>query len=75
LGHQQREGALMSTNEFPAARRLLRLHEVALRVGFSRSWIYQAQKEGRLPASKKVGRSARWDSDAIDAWVASQAAD
>jgi hypothetical protein len=38
----------------------------------STSWVYQAASAGRLPAVR-IGRSVRFDGEALRQWVASQA--
>jgi len=63
----------MPVRENTAPRQLLRLPEVIRRIGLSRSWVYQAQIEGRFPKGLKVGRATRWDSLAVTAWIADQA--
>lgn len=47
----------------------LRLPQVQMQVGLSRSQIYKLMAEERFPASKKVGtRIAVWLSSDIQAW-------
>ncbi len=55
--------------------RLERIAEVARRVGFKKSWIYEriAAGDGGFPAPLKIGSASRWDSRAIDAWLEAQA--
>lgn len=53
-------------------RSLLRLRDVTARVGLSKATIYYLIKTGEFPASIKVldAHSARWDSLAVDQWIA-----
>lgn len=51
---------------------LLRLEDVCARVGLSRSQVYHLAALGELPRPRKVGgRSSRWVSTEIDAYVES----
>jgi len=52
-------------------RRMLRLPDVLARTGMSRSWVYREIDAGRFPKPEKMGRAIRWDSKAIDAYLAS----
>lgn len=57
----------------PAPRRLLRIEEVMERIGLKRSAVFAAVARGELPAPIKVlpgHRASRWDSHAIDRWIA-----
>lgn len=50
---------------------ILRLPQVQLRTGLSRSSIYNAVKAGTFPDRVALGaRAVGWDSLAVDAWVA-----
>jgi len=51
---------------------LLRPSEVATRLSVSRSWVYAAAHDGRLPAIRLGGPDGplRFDPDEIDAWLA-----
>lgn len=53
-------------------RRLLKVHEVAALVGFSKSWVYQEIRTGNFPPPIYFGRIARWDIEDIDAWIAAR---
>ena len=46
--------------------------EAAHFLKMSESWVYQAAAAGRLPAVR-IGRSVRFDGEALRQWVASQA--
>ena len=49
---------------------LLRLPEVKLMIGLSRSTIYQMIAAGRFPAAVRVGRRARaWRMAEVVAWL------
>lgn len=53
--------------------RFLTLAEVAARIGFSSSWIYDRIKRGQFPAAFKVGGcSSRWSEHDISAWMNEQ---
>ena len=58
----------MTTNDF--TERFLRLPEVQLRTGFSRSFIYKSVNDKSFPAPRKVGgRASVWlESEIID-WM------
>ena len=50
--------------------RLLRMKEVLIRTGFSRSAIYQKIAEGSFPRQIKIGaRAAAWLESDIDTWI------
>lgn len=50
--------------------RFLRLSEVEDKIGYKKSWIYQAIKEGRFPEPVKIGPRARAFVEAeIDEWM------
>ena len=48
----------------------LRIHEVAERVGVSVATIYRQMKKGRFaPQIRGIGKSLRWDSEALEQWI------
>jgi excisionase family DNA binding protein len=53
--------------------RLLRPGEVAELLGVSRSWLYAAAQEGRIPCVRLGGADGpvRFRRDALEAWIAS----
>lgn len=52
------------------SRRILRLPEVELCVGFKRAHIYSLMGQGLFPQSVRLGpRAVGWDSVAIEKWV------
>jgi prophage regulatory protein len=56
---------------------LIRLNEVKLRTGMSRSGIYQQIADGKFPKQVKLGagaRSAGWVCSEVDEWVNEQIA-
>ena len=55
-------------------RRLLRLCQVEAIIGMKRSWVYEEMARGRFPKPLKLGPASRWDSVAIDEYIASLAA-
>ncbi|WP_072011303.1 helix-turn-helix transcriptional regulator [Klebsiella michiganensis] len=53
-----------------AGKRLIRVHEVLRRVGFSRTTLYERIKEGSFPDRVKIGlRSVAFVESEIDAWI------
>ena len=53
--------------------RLLRLGDVLVRSGLSRSTIYRKMREGSFPEPLKVGvRAVRWRESEIESWLASR---
>ncbi len=50
-------------------RSFLRLKQVTILTGFSRSWIYEAIHRGDFPAPIAIGaRAVAWDSATIAEW-------
>jgi prophage regulatory protein len=47
----------------------LRIHEVEAAIKLSRAMIYRQISAGCFPAPIKIGRSSRWRSDDVDAWI------
>lgn len=58
-------------NQSPA---LLAFNPLSNYVGFGRSRIYQLIAEGEFPPPIKIGKSSRWLTSEIDAWINAQAA-
>lgn len=53
--------------------RLLRLKDVSLRVGLSRSQIYKLIARGLFPQQTKIGpKIAVWPDHAVDQWISTQ---
>jgi prophage regulatory protein len=53
--------------------KLLRLHEVRMRVPYSRATIYRKMSLGEFPRSCSLGaRAVAWVADEINAWIASR---
>lgn len=51
--------------------RLLRLPEVIILTGLSRSSIYSAIAEGRFPAPVRLGvRAVGWPCESVEQWIA-----
>ncbi|MBI3918167.1 MAG: AlpA family phage regulatory protein [Betaproteobacteria bacterium] len=48
---------------------LLAIAQVCLRVGHKKSWVWQEVRAGRFPPPIHCGKSARWVSSEIDAWI------
>ena len=58
------------------AARLIRIHEVVLICGLSRTSIYYAVKLGTFPMPIKIGgRATAWIKQEVDAWVEQRIAD
>jgi prophage regulatory protein len=54
-------------------RSLLRIEQVVERVQRGRSWIWMAVKKGDFPEPRRLSpRCTRWDSEAVDQWIARQ---
>lgn len=59
------------SGQHPLAERILRLPEVKVRTGLSRSSIYGKIKVGRFPEQKKLGaKMVGWYESQIAEWVA-----
>lgn len=55
------------------ANRLLRLKQVVLKVGLSRSQIYKLIAKGSFPEQIKIGpKISAWSEQTIDQWVSRQ---
>ena len=53
--------------------RLLRIKEVLVRTGYSKSSIYKLITEGGFPKQIKIGvRAAAWPESVIDAWISAK---
>lgn len=60
-------------NAAQSPRHMLKIGEVEARTGFKKSYIYAKAAAGTFPAPAKIGgKSSRWDSQAVDAWIAAQ---
>ena len=51
---------------------LLRVREVAVRLGVELSTIYTWVQEGRIPFVRLGGRSVRFDPQTLEGWIDSQ---
>lgn len=49
--------------------RLINLSEVMLRTGFKITAIYSWVKKGTFPQPVRIGRSARWSLEEVEAWI------
>jgi len=52
-----------------APMRLIKLSEVMLRTGFKKTAIYSWVKSGAFPQPVKIGKSARWSLEEVEAWI------
>lgn len=69
---------MLSLEQFDnrAVRRMEDVHQVAARIGRSRSWVWAAVVRGEFPAPlRQSSRCTRFDSWAVDRWIAQQFAD
>ena len=50
--------------------RSLTINEVAKRLGISVPSVYRLKRKGRFaPTIRGLGKSVRWDADALEAWI------
>lgn len=47
----------------------LKLRQVCNRIGFGKSWLWDAVKKSRFPAPIRVGGSVRWVSEQVEQWM------
>lgn len=63
----------MQIDQVAKTRSLLRIEQVMERVQRGRSWIWMAVQNGAFPAPRRLSpRCTRWDSEAVDQWIAQQ---
>ncbi len=66
--HKQRD-----QSDQPRTDRMLDVHEVADRIGSSKSTIYRMIERGEFPKGKHFGkRNRRWSESTIDTWQKEQ---
>ena len=54
-------------------RRMETINQVGERIGRGKSWIHSAIQRGEFPAGTRLSsRCTRWDSFAVDQWIAEQ---
>ena len=59
--------------EIKQALKILRVKQVAERVGISRALIYRYIREGKFPTGVRLGeRAVGWYEHDVDAWLASR---
>ncbi len=52
------------------SRKFLRMSEVEDKIGYKKSWIYKAVKDGQFPEPVKLGqRAIAFIEDEIDEWM------
>lgn len=67
---------LATTQALPASFILLRLPQVKLRTGLSRSELYRRIAAGTFPAPIKIGeRASAWSSAEVERWIAERIAE
>jgi prophage regulatory protein len=67
---------LATTQELSAGFILLRLPQVKLRTGLSRSELYRRIAAGTFPAPIKIGeRASAWSSAEVERWIAERIAE
>lgn len=49
---------------------LLTDHDVARKLGVSRSFVHKMRSQGKLPEPVRLGRCLRWRAAEIEAWIA-----
>lgn len=49
--------------------RLIRMKELVVIVGLSRSTIYDLIAKGKFPSPVKIGRVSAWKSTVIQSWI------
>ncbi|GAF85076.1 unnamed protein product [marine sediment metagenome] len=59
----------MRTAEIDTSTRLIDVRQVAAIVGCSARHVANLDKTGRILRPLRLGRSVRWDRDAIDRWI------
>ena len=63
----------MQIDQVAKTRSLLRIEPVMERVQRGRSWIWMAVQNGAFPTPRRLSpRCTRWDSEAVDQWIAQQ---
>ena len=63
----------MNHQHSSGARRMETVNQVGERIGRSKSWIHAAIQRGEFPAGIRLSsRCTRWDSFAVDRWIAEQ---
>jgi prophage regulatory protein len=50
-------------------KKLIPIPQVCELTGLKKSAIYQRISDGRFMKPVKIGRSSRWDSESVSAWV------
>lgn len=66
------DAVIGQTTHAEAPSRLLRLADVKLRTGMTRSTIYRWMQDGRFPKSRRLdGRIAVWVEAEVEAWIRS----
>ena len=51
--------------------RLLRIREVCLQTGLSRTYLYQLMASGKAPRPVMLGRARRWKESEVQEFIAS----
>lgn len=59
----------LGNNYRPVGKRLLKVPEVARRLGISVSAVYEAARQNRIGGLVRVGRCVRFDSERFEDWL------
>ncbi|WP_339326073.1 AlpA family transcriptional regulator [Cronobacter sakazakii] len=49
--------------------RLMPITDVCAATGYKKPTIYEWMRDGKFPRPVKIGRSVRWPSSEVDAWI------
>lgn len=61
-------------NSLLAAKKVLRIEDVALLTGFTKSRIYAMTCTGEMPHYKPTGKTVFFDRDEVEAWLTKKSA-
>jgi len=65
---------MFSNPDVPVSDQLLRLKQVEILTGFSRSYLYGRIADKTFPAPIKIGKSSRWRRTQVLRWIAEKSA-
>ena len=58
-----------ATQKYPE---FLKRRQVCNRIGYEKSWLWDAVKHGRFPSPIRVGGSVRWVGEHVENWMREQ---